>query len=136
MVYTKFMDKLNTPTGTSALLSPRYRDQLLSQLRRPGRKADMLIERVLGFPNGSGGCRPYTREVEAALSLLPERTHFLCGRFEEGELFWCDVGFRPHQVQAWGETMASAIAGAAVAYLTHPETRSPRAADTAGGRSD
>ena len=115
-------------------MPPRYRDQLLSQLRRPGRKADMLIERALGFPNGSGGCRPYTREVEAALSLLPERTHFLCGRFEDGELFWCDVGFRP-QVQAWGETMACAIAGAAVAYLTHPETSSARA-DAAGGYGD
>jgi len=41
------------------------------------------------------------------------------GRFEEGRSFWCDVGVRP-QVQAWGETIASAIAGVIFAYRTHP----------------
>jgi hypothetical protein len=117
MVYTKNMENNNELKPATGM---ERRDQLLDQLRVPSRKADMLIERALGFPNGEGGCRPYTREVEAALSLVPERTHFLCGRFEDGELFWCDVGFRP-QVQAWGETMACAIAAAAVAYLTHPE---------------
>lgn len=101
-------------------MNTEFREKLLTQLRQPGRKADMLIERNLGNPAGTGGCRPYTQDVEAALTLLPEGVHFLCGRFEEGKLFWCDVGFRP-QVQAWGSTMASAIAGAVFAYLTHPD---------------
>jgi hypothetical protein len=51
---------------------------------------------------------------------LPANTHFLCGRSEEGALFWCDVGFRP-QVQGWGETLAAAVAGAVFAYRTHPD---------------
>ncbi len=102
-------------------MNTEFREKLLTQLRQPGRKADMLIERYLGNPAGADGCRPYTQDVEAALALLPEGVHFLCGRFEEGKLFWCDVGFRP-QVQAWGSTMASAIAGAVFAYLTHPDT--------------
>lgn len=102
-------------------MSPEFRQQILVQLRKPGNRADMLIERHLGFPGGAGGCRPYTRDTDAALTLLPDGVHFLCGRFEEGRLFWCDVGFRP-QVQAWGETMASAIAGAVFAYLTHPDS--------------
>lgn len=102
-------------------MNTEFREKLLTQLRQPGRKADMLIERYLGNPAGPDGCRPYTQDVEAALALLPGGVHFLCGRFEEGQLFWCDVGFRP-QVQAWGSTMASAIAGAVFAYLTHPDT--------------
>jgi hypothetical protein len=97
-----------------------FREKVLKGLRRPGAKADMLIERYLGYPGGEQGCRPYTRDVEVAFTLLPEGVHFLCGRFEEGKLFWCDVGFRP-QVQAWGETMAAAVACAVFAYLTHPE---------------
>ena len=98
-----------------------FRERLLKQLREPNPKADMLIERYLGSPAGAAGCRPYTQDVEVALTLLPEGAHFLCGRFEEGKLFWCDVGFRP-QVQAWGSTMASAIAGAVFAYRTHPDS--------------
>lgn len=101
-------------------MNTEFREKLLTQLREPSRKADMLIERYLGSPGGAEGCRPYTQDVEAALTLLPEGTHFLCGRFEEGKLFWCDVGFRP-QVQAWGSTLAAAIAGAVFAYRTHPE---------------
>jgi len=98
---------------------PKLRKQVLTQLRHPCRKADMLIERYLEFPGRANGYKPYTRDVEAALTLLPKGVHFLCGRFEEGELFWCDVGFRP-QVQAWGNSMAAAIAGAVFAYRTHP----------------
>lgn len=101
-------------------LDPVFRENLLKQLRKPSAKADILVERYLGFPGGVGGCKPYTRHVESALTLIPGGVHFLCGRFEEGDLFWCDVGFRP-QVQAWGETMAAAVAGAIFAYLTHPE---------------
>jgi hypothetical protein len=101
-------------------MKPEFREKILKQLRQPGRRADMLIERYLGHPGGEGGTRAYSSDVEAALTLLPEGVHFLCGRFEEGKLFWCDVGFRP-QVQAWGETMAAAIAGAVFAYATHPE---------------
>lgn len=101
-------------------MQPEQRQKMLKQLRQPSRKADMLIERYLGFPNGEEGCKPYTSVVEAALTLLPKNVHFLCGRSEEGLLFWCDVGFRP-QVQAWGETLAAAIAGATFAYRTHPE---------------
>lgn len=101
-------------------MQPELRQNLLKQLRQPSQKADMLIERYLGFPNRDGGCKPYTSVVEAALTLLPKNVHFLCGRFEEGPLFWCDVGFRP-QVQAWGETLAAAIAGATFAYRTHPD---------------
>lgn len=103
-------------------MTPELRQQILLQLRQPGHKADMLIECYLDFPAGVHGCRRYTRDVDAALTLLPKGAHFLCGRFEESRLFWCDVGFRP-QVQAWGETMASAIAGAIFAYLTHPEVK-------------
>ena len=102
-------------------MNTEFRERLLKQLREPNPKADMLIERYLGNPTGTTGCRPYTQDVEVALTLLPEGAHFLCGRFEEGKLFWCDVGFRP-QVQAWGSTMASAIAGAIFAYRTHPDT--------------
>lgn len=102
------------------MMNTEFREKLLTQLREPGRKADMLIERYLGNPGAAAGCRPYTQDVEAALTLLPAGVHFLCGRFEEGKLFWCDVGFRP-QVQAWGSTMAAAIAGAVFAYLTHPD---------------
>lgn len=102
-------------------MSPELREEILRQLRKPGPRADMLIERYLGHPAGSRGCRPYTREISEAFTLLPKNVHFVCGRFEEGDLFWCDVGSCP-QVQAWGETMASAIAGAVFAYLTHPET--------------
>lgn len=101
-------------------MTPDFRDDILRQLRQPGPKADMLIERYLGSPGEGAGVRAYTREVETALSLLPDGVHFLSGRFEEGKLFWCDVGFRP-QVQAWGETLACAIAGAIFAYRTHPE---------------
>ena len=97
------------------------RERILKQLRTPSTRADMLIERHLDHPGGADGCRPYTSDVESALTLLPQGVHFLCGRFEGGELFWCDVGFRP-QVQAWGQTMAAAIAGAVFAYRTHPET--------------
>jgi hypothetical protein len=101
-------------------MNPDFRERLLKQLRRPGRRADMLIERYLGHPGGARGCRSYTQEVEVALGLLPPGEHFLCGRSSESRLFWCDVGFRP-QVQAWGESLAAAIAGAAFAYRTHPE---------------
>jgi hypothetical protein len=101
-------------------VSPDFRENILKQLRRPSQRADMIVERYLGHPSGAEGCKPYTRDSNAAISLLPDGVHFLCGRFEEGHLFWCDVGYRP-QVQAWGETMAAAIVGAIFAYLTHPE---------------
>lgn len=106
-------------------MTPEFREEILQQLRRPGTKADMLIERYIGCPTNADGARAYTRDVEAALTLLPEGVHFLCGRFDEGKFYWCDVGFRP-QVQAWGETLACAIAGAIFAYLTHPDV-SPEA---------
>ncbi len=95
----------------------------------------MLIERYLGHPSGLEGCLRYTSQVEDALTLLPEGVHFLCGRFEEGTLFWCDVGFRP-QVQAWGGTMAAAIAGAVFAYLTHPEVISAQGSRRFSNLSD
>jgi hypothetical protein len=100
-------------------MSPELRDNISRRLRKPGHKADMLIEHYLGSPAGAHGTQPYTHDVNTALSLLPNGVHFLCGRFEQGRLFWCDVGVRP-QVQAWGETMAAAIAGAIFAYRTHP----------------
>ena len=100
-------------------MTPELRETIRLRLRKPGHKADMLIEHYLGRPAGADGSQPYTRDVNAALTLLPNGVHFLCGRFEEGRLFWCDVGVRP-QVQAWGETMASAVAGAIFAYRTHP----------------
>ncbi len=110
---------VHAPENTTNM-QPDLRERIIKALRTPGRKADMLIERYLGFPNGEGGCLPYTESVETALTLLPANTHFLCGRSEEGMLFWCDVGFRP-QVQAWGETLAAAVAGAVFAYRTHPD---------------
>lgn len=103
-------------------MEPAHRERIIKALRCPGRRADMLIEHYLGFPNRERGCLPYTSSVEAALSLMPPNTHFLCGRSEEAKLFWCDVGFRP-QVQAWGETLAAALAGAVFAYRTHPDVR-------------
>ncbi|MCG6871206.1 MAG: hypothetical protein LJE84_02855 [Gammaproteobacteria bacterium] len=96
--------------------------KIQQQLRRPGLKADMLIEHYLGNPGGASGARPYTRDLDAALSLVPEGVHFLSGRFEDGLLFWCDLGCRP-QVQAWGESLPAAIAGAALAWHLHPQTR-------------
>lgn len=99
-------------------MTPELREKIRLRLRKPGHKADMLIEHYLGRPAGANGSQPYTRDVNAALTLLPSGVHFLCGRFEGGRFFWCDVGVRP-QVQAWGETMASAIAGAIFAYRTH-----------------
>lgn len=115
-------------------MQPEHRERILKALRTPGRKADMLIERYLGFPNGAGGCRPYTQSVEVALTLLPPNTHFLCGRSEEATLFWCDVGFRP-QVQAWGETLAAAVAGAIFAFRTHPDvTTAPASQRTRDAR--
>jgi hypothetical protein len=114
-------------------MTPEFREDVLRQLRAPGAQADRLIERFLG-PAPAGGARRYTRDVEAALTLLPGGLRFLCGRSEEGRLFWCDVGFRP-QVQAWGETLACAIAGAIFAYRTHPELRTARDGDDAGSRS-
>jgi hypothetical protein len=101
-------------------MDPEFRQQILRELRAPSGRADMLIERHLREPGAAAGRHPYTSDVEAALTLLPSGVHILCGRFEGGTLFWCDVGFRP-QAQAWGETMAAAIAGAVFAYLTHPE---------------
>jgi hypothetical protein len=101
-------------------MTPEFRDDLLRQLRRPGPRSDMLIERYLDNPGGVAGARSYTTDVESAMTLLPAGVHFLCGRAEEGKLFWCDIGFRP-QVQAWGETLACAIAGAVFAYRTHPD---------------
>lgn len=94
----------------------------------------MLIERLLEHPGGSNGCLPYTRDVSAAMSLLPKGVHFLCGSFENGERYWCDVGFRP-QVQAWGDNLACAIAGAVFAYRTHPEVIAGRAAGATATRS-
>lgn len=102
-------------------LAPEARERLLGQLRQPGVEADRLIHEFLGLSARDSNLPPYTQEVEAAMTLLPGGVHFLCGRFEEGTLFWCDIGFRP-QVQAWGENLAAAIAGAAVAWLTHPDT--------------
>lgn len=113
-------ERITIKEGVQIMMNMEFREKLLTQLREPSHKADMLIERYLGNPGGATGSRSYTQDVEAALTLLPEGVHFLCGRFEEGKLFWCDVGFRP-QVQAWGSTMASAIAGAVFAYLTHPD---------------
>lgn len=104
-------------------MNPDQRQRIILDLRTAGQKADMLIENYLGRPGGASGCKPYTRDTEAALSLLPTNTHFLCGRFEGGTLFWCDVGFRP-QVQGWGDTLAAAIAGAIFAYRTHPDVLS------------
>ncbi len=101
-------------------MKAEHREIIIKQLRHPSCKADMLIERHLGFPNGPEGCRPYTQDVEAALTLLPPGVFFHCGRFEEGGMFWCDVGFRP-QVQGWGDNLAAAMAGAIFAYLTHPD---------------
>lgn len=104
-------------------MTPEHREEIIRQLRQPGPRADMLIERYLGNPGGVAGARSYTSDVETALSLLPDGVHFLCGRSSEGKLFWCDVGFRP-QVQAWGETLACAIAAAVFAYFTHPDVQS------------
>lgn len=101
-------------------MTPTIRKKIIKRLRRPSPHGDMLIEQRLGQPSGDNRCQPYTRDVEVALKLVPENQHILCGRFYEGEMFWCDVGFRP-QVQAWGENIASAIAGAAFAYRPHPE---------------
>ena len=103
-------------------LSAVRREQIIEQLRRPGPDADRLIDHYLA--QAVGECRQqdcsYTSDVECALALLPDGVFFLCGRFEDGGHFWCDVGFRP-KVQAWGESLASAIAGAIFAYCTHPE---------------
>ncbi len=107
-------------------MNSEYREEVLRQLRHPGVKGDMLIERFLAHPNGPGGCLPYTKDVAAAMSLLPKGVHFLCGCFEGGERYWCDVGFRP-QVQAWWENLACAIAGAAFSYRTHPDVVADRA---------
>ena len=109
------------PRAEAQRLAPDARERLLAQLRQPGVEADRLVHEFLGRSDRDSNLPPYTREVEAAMTLLPRGVHFLCGRFEEGTLFWCDVGFRP-QVQAWGENLAAAIAGAAVAYLTHPDS--------------
>lgn len=100
-------------------LSRQEREEVLRHLSTPGIHADCLIHKYLAA-DGTRPCRRYTTNVEEALSLVPDGVHFLAGRFEGGTLFWCDVGFRP-QVQAWGETLASAIASAAFAYLTHPD---------------
>ncbi|MDA8363080.1 MAG: hypothetical protein M0Z84_04515 [Gammaproteobacteria bacterium] len=98
----------------------RQRQAILDALRHPGPKADLLIAQHLGLSDSGQDCKPYTQDVETALSLLPPGVYFHCGRFAEGALFWCDVGNRP-QVQAWGETLAAAMAGGIFAYLTHPE---------------
>ena len=111
------------------------RQAILDALRHPGQEADLLIERHLGFPGGAQGCKPYTRSVEAALSLLPGGVFFHCGRFAEGTMFWCDVGSRP-QVQAWGENLAAAIAGGIFAYLTHPDVQGSIAAQHATAGPD
>ncbi len=100
------------------------RELILEELRTPGPVADELIHTHLGAGD-SRPCPRYTRDVEQALALVPDGLHVLTGRFEGGKWFWCDVGFRP-QVQAWGKTLASAIAGAAFAYLTHPDIAAPR----------
>lgn len=107
-------------------MKPEHREAVLRALRRPGPHGDSLIERILGGPGGAGACPPYTRDVAAAMSLLPRGVHFLCGRLEGTERYWCDVGFRP-QVQAWGESLACAIAGAVFAYRTHPDVIAARA---------
>lgn len=98
----------------------QLREEILKQLRAPSPRADLLIAQYLGYPAGASGCQRYTAEAERALELLPPGVHILCGRFEGGQRYWCDVGFRP-QVQAWGETLAAAIAGAIFAYRTHPD---------------
>ena len=100
-------------------LSQKEREDVLRILSTPGTRSDSLIHTYL-VADELQPCRRYTTDVEEALSLLPDGVHFLAGRFEGGTLFWCDVGFRP-QVQAWGENLASAIASAAFAYLTHPD---------------
>ena len=94
-------------------------NRLLQQLRTPCLKSYMLIERYLGFPGDENGCRPYTRDIDAALGLIPPGVPFVCGRGGDGSMFWCDVGFRP-RVQAWGESLPCAIAAAAFAYRMHP----------------
>ncbi len=98
----------------------RQHQAIVEALRRSGPDADLLFARHLGLTQGGRQCRPYTQDVETALSLLPPGVYFHCGRFDEGTLFWCDVGNCP-QVQAWGDTLAAAIAGGIFAYLTHPD---------------
>jgi hypothetical protein len=39
-------------------MQPELRERIIKALRSPGRKADMLIERYLGFPNGEGAVCP------------------------------------------------------------------------------
>lgn len=106
-------------------LTTEQREQIIEKLRYPGPEADRLIDEYLGHGIDESSRRdcPYTSSVECALQLLPEGVFFLCGRFEEGDRYWCDVGFHP-KVQAWGESLAAAVAGAIFAYCTHPELNS------------
>ena len=62
-------------------MNTEFRERLIKQLREPNPRADMLIERYLGSPVGATGCRPYTQDVEVALTLLPEGVHFLVWSF-------------------------------------------------------
>ena len=102
-------------------LKSQQREHILKQLRQPGPAADRLIYQHLGLGGTMAhNLPPYTSDVETALKLLPQGQFFLCGRSEDSEYFWCDVGFRP-KVQAWGTSLAAAVAGAIFAYLTHPE---------------
>lgn len=102
------------------MLDLRTREQLIRRLRDPGREADLLLAQYLVDASlAEAEVAPYTSRVESALTLLPATLHWLCGRSEDGQWYWCDVGMQP-QVQAWGRTPAAAIAAAAFAYFTHP----------------
>ncbi len=97
----------------------QFRADAMKKLRSPGSNSDRLLVAVLDRAV-EGRC--YTTCVEDAMTLVPRGVHFLLGRFENSEWYWCDIGVRP-QVQGWGRTPAAAVASAAFGYLTHPGVR-------------
>jgi len=97
-------------------LNAEAREDVLRQLETPGPASDALITDLLDL----GEERAYSSDTDVAMTLVPESVHFLTGRPKGSPWFWCDIGYRP-QVQAWGKTIAAAIAAAAVAYRTHPK---------------